>query len=1259
MFTSSYFRLPPLVTRSLPLILALCFLGIPALAQGEKSIPILEYGKPIEREIAGGQSQPYRIDLSVGQFVQIVVDQRGIDVTLVWSEPDGRMKLERDRPNGADGEESLSFIAPMAGGYRLVVKALEEKAAPGKYQIKINALRTPTAHDKQRIQAEAIFQEAVQLSQTTSEEAINQACEKYEAAVVLWMAVDDKYAEALTQTSLGYARQSLGKSQPAVVAHERALVLYRQLEDKVDEASTLIVLGRINDNLGNTRKSLEFYTDALALMRLMRNKAGEARALNNIGAVYDSLGSGRKALGYFFQALPLFRQAGDKSGEALTLNNIGHEYDAFGQKLKALAYYNQAVLQSRATNDKSAEATALHNVGLLYDSLGKKLKALSYFSRALPLWQDQTGRARTLTALGGVYDDLGDQHRALDCYNEALPLTQATADKAGEASVLHNIGNLFSSRGENQKALYYFNQAASLFKAVKNERGETTSLAEVAFLSALLGDKKKALQDLNGVLVRWRSLKDKHGEATTLNYLGNVYDDLGEEQQALTYYKQALLVFSAEARKQDEAKVLNNIGGAYDDLGDKQKALQYLNRALAIWRALRDRQGEGTTLNNIGRIYDDLKMNREAHNYLSEALTIARDVGNVRGEGRTLVGLGRVSNRLGERQKALEYLNQAAPLLNSIGDKAGEAAALSNVMIVWHDLKNLRLATFYGKQSVNTFQHLRSDIKGLDNETQKTFLRSVEDTYRYLADVLIEQGRFAETQQVLNSFKDQQYFDFNPETRDSPVQLAMTPREADLASRYDLISQKINEIAKQVEELKSTIGSKQPSAQESGRFHQLEAELKAAAVAFSSVIKQTETEFSGPPDPRKDKSTKVADTTELQSALRQVTDETGQSAVAVYAIIYETKFQALIVTSDEILAVSTPIKADAVSRKARELWLLLNAPDYDPRMLSSDLYEAVFKPIEDKIPKDTGTIIWSLDGNLRYLPMAALYDGKQYLVEKYNHVSFTRADSGRLTREASRTLTGYGFATTQPHKVELHGESFEFPPNDFAKDELQVFRTKSNAEGIIDGEVYFESEFSKSNFLKTLKQKRPLVHISSHFSFQPGNASNSFLLLGDDNIWTLSEMKDEPNLFQDVQLLTLSACDTAAQRPDANGKEVDAFAELAQRLGAAGVMASLWPVLDRSTADLMKAFYENRQDGRYSKAEALRQAQLDMLYGRNPTMRTPAQGQPRIDRSKGHAVSDAEKSVELKYRVPFKVDPKKRFAHPYYWAPFVLFGNWK
>ena len=206
-----------------------------------------------------------------------------------------------------------------------------------------------------------------------------------------------------------------------------------------------------------------------------------------------------------------------------------------------------------------------------------------------------------------------------------------------------------------------------------------------------------------------------------------------------------------------------------------------------------------------------------------------------------------------------------------------------------------------------------------------------------------------------------------------------------------------------------------------------------------------------------------------------------------------------------------------------------------------------------------------------------------------------------------------------------------------------IFNSSTNG-GVLKGEIFINQEFTRESFLSIERHHYALVHVASHFSFRPGDDTQSFLVLGDGTPLTLNEMKRQPQLFAGVDLLTLSACDTAALQPDAMGREIDGFAESAQRLGAGAVLATLWKVADESAAILMREFYSARQKGgSLTKAEALRRAQLAVLNG-NPSGGT---------RKRGAEIA----YVKRNYAPPFKVDAKKPFAHPYYWAPFILIGN--
>ena len=280
--------------------------------------------------------------------------------------------------------------------------------------------------------------------------------------------------------------------------------------------------------------------------------------------------------------------------------------------------------------------------------------------------------------------------------------------------------------------------------------------------------------------------------------------------------------------------------------------------------------------------------------------------------------------------------------------------------------------------------------------------------------------------------------------------------------------------------------------------------------------------------------------------------------------------------------------------------------------------------------------MWSLDGVLRYLPLAALYDGKHYLIEQYRISVMTLASEARLKDPPDVKWKAAGFGVTKAYQDE--------PALPSVSSELAgIISSRPGDGGVLAGEVKLDEDFTRAAVRQTLLKRYPVVHIASHFRFEPGNETQSFLLLGDGAHLSLAKMKTSANLFGGVQLLTLSACNTGI----GDGTEVEGFGTLAQRQGAKAVIASLWPVMDASTSRLMQEFYRIRQSSPgMTKLEALRQAQLKMLRG---TLRTPGGSAP----DRGVAVKRIESESPT-----FQAAPKSPFARPYYWAAFFLMGNW-
>jgi CHAT domain-containing protein len=201
--------------------------------------------------------------------------------------------------------------------------------------------------------------------------------------------------------------------------------------------------------------------------------------------------------------------------------------------------------------------------------------------------------------------------------------------------------------------------------------------------------------------------------------------------------------------------------------------------------------------------------------------------------------------------------------------------------------------------------------------------------------------------------------------------------------------------------------------------------------------------------------------------------------------------------------------------------------------------------------------------------------------------------------------------------------------------------------GILAGKVMLDTAFTERSLRDGLDQSYPIIHIASHFQFTPGSMDDSFLLMGDGSHLTLAQIKTKLN-FNSVELLTLSACETAVgdDSTSHHGVEVEGLGAIAQQAGAKAVLATLWPVADASTAALMRALYQAHKVDRLDKADALRQAQLALL-----------RGSAKIDES-DNASRGLRRTSASQSGGSFKVNPAAPFAHPYYWAPFILMGNW-
>ena len=383
--------------------------------------------------------------------------------------------------------------------------------------------------------------------------------------------------------------------------------------------------------------------------------------------------------------------------------------------------------------------------------------------------------------------------------------------------------------------------------------------------------------------------------------------------------------------------------------------------------------------------------------------------------------------------------------------------------------------------------------------------------------------------------------------------------------------------------------------------------------------------------------------------------------VVVYTIVGPEQLHMIVISRSghdrraHAVARVFPVTADALYQKVRAFRWALTDPHTDPRPLAAELYQIVFGPIQNDLDAARAdTVLFSLDDALRYLPLAALYDDKthQYVVQRYATAEITLAAQTppAPTATADPAVLGAGVSLSVDGLPALPGVREEL--DDIVR---QTGDPADQPQGLLPGTRLLDPAFTRPALLAGLGAGRfAYVHLASHFALHPTDA-DSYLLLGDGTHLSVAALARDPHRFRGVSLLALSACDTDMEVRSSTGREVEGLGALAQRLGARSVLASLWPVSDAATPTLMAGFYGlMRSHPDWPLPRVLQQCQLQMLTG-TAGAPDPGDASGRGAR-RGTEMTDPPPGLT---RAPFTPPAGVPYAHPDYWAPFVLFGNWK
>jgi CHAT domain-containing protein len=368
----------------------------------------------------------------------------------------------------------------------------------------------------------------------------------------------------------------------------------------------------------------------------------------------------------------------------------------------------------------------------------------------------------------------------------------------------------------------------------------------------------------------------------------------------------------------------------------------------------------------------------------------------------------------------------------------------------------------------------------------------------------------------------------------------------------------------------------------------------------------------------------------IRTVLKTIKSETKTQPAIVYALSTPQQLELVLVMPDgsPIRKVVPEANAAALQKTLTEFRkAVTNVTDSRGYLApAQQLYQWMIAPLESELEAlGIDTLIFCMDAGLRLVPMAALHDGKQFLVEKYS-----------LGSIPSVSLTNSRYKAVKDAQVLGMGASEfqQLAPLPAVPTELNVITQQ-----LWTGKSFLNEEFTEKNLLA---QRQPfgIIHLATHADFQPGKADNAYIQLWDSQLKVNQLRQMGWHQPPQVELLVLSACRTALGDVDAEL----GFAGLAVQAGVKSALASLWYVSDEGTLAIMGGFYQHlRQPDVTIKAEALRRAQLAML-----------QKQVRVENGKLQGLDELG-SIPLPPELA--AQSSHDFSHPYYWAAFTMIGS--
>lgn len=921
--------------------------------------------------------------------------------------------------------------------------------------------------------------------------------------------------------------------------------------------------------------------------------------------------------------------------------------EAQGEALRKLS---ASLASWQAIGDPQWQGRVEYWLGWILHGLNQQAKALEHLNRALALRRaagDATGEAEALRTIGMAYMAQGKPQPALDHFKQALTIQQGLAERGQLAFTYSQLAAIYWRTGEPVKAKEYFELGFASLREIGDVRNEARLRTSHSFVYMTQGDYQEAYQPLPRTLEIFREIKDLDGEAHALNTLGTVVYNLGEMEKAREHFRESLAIFRQLAYKRNQAHLLTNLGITYigtpdDTLADKQEALRYFNDALAL--TSNDPRSEANLLRFIGQAYLEMGKVSEALLYFNRALELAKKQQDPSAEARARKSLGDVYTLTGDYQQALAHLEVSLRLRRQVKEQQGIAQTLFMLARVERARGELHKALAYLEEGLQIVELRREKIFG--NELRTSYFANNQGFYELYIDVLMrlhkeqpQAGYDGLALQASERARARGLLDLFSEAGvdiRQDVEPTLLHREARLIQQLNDLEKRRAQVLSRQHTDEEADAVERPAAVVLERLRQLEAQIRAVSPQYAALTR---------PQP--------VNLKELQAQLDEDTVllvyRLGTARSVLWTVTptglqgYELPARA------EIESAAAQVRSRLTDRELNEKKYRQSWPQTE--VFIKHLSRLILQPAARHLTAKRLVVV--ADGALHFIPFGMLiapHNGQLLsaaheiihlpsvsVLKQLRQQAPMRAVAPKMLAliadpvfekddERLRNLQEKGkpLAISLSQRDDSLSSLKRALENNKPLERLKASEYEAQQISRYVPETQYEMflgfSASRANLAKTDLSRFRILHFATHHLVNPKRPELSGIVL------SLYDRDGQPQngfllahefypLKLNAELVVLSACQTAIGR-QLRGEGLISLTRSLMYAGARRLVVSLWDAPDEATAELMSQFYAQMLRYQLHPAAALRAAQLVM--SRHP-----------------------------------------RWSAPYYWAGFVLQGEWR